>query len=217
MNIDDIRKESKKRILIAAHRGFAAGNIPCNSMAAYDVAINDGADIVEIDVAASQDHRLYVFHPGMEKAHLCSEKALEQMTSEEINTLRYRNYDGFPTQFGIHTLDDVLEGLKGRCCINVDKFWMNPQSIAETIRDHDMVEDVIIKTPLDEGCLRIVEKYAPDIPFMPMGFLDYKMCIRDRMKRHCRRSGLLAVSRYVRALTTVQKSWWNVFTVWASK
>ena len=63
---NQIREKAKKHILIAAHRGTAGGNLPCNTLAAYEAALRQGADIVELDVSRSADGELFVFHPGME-------------------------------------------------------------------------------------------------------------------------------------------------------
>ena len=55
------------RILLAAHRGVSGGNIPCNTLEAYEIALRQGADIVEIDIAVTADRSLYVFPPGLEQ------------------------------------------------------------------------------------------------------------------------------------------------------
>ena len=67
MNIFDSAAE---RLLIVAHRGSSAGNIPCNTMAAYKAALAQGADMIEVDANMSRDGTLYSFHPKMESHHL---------------------------------------------------------------------------------------------------------------------------------------------------
>ena len=57
----NIFETAKKKIIIAAHRGVAAGNIPCNTMPAYKTALLQGADMIEIDVDMSADGKLYFF------------------------------------------------------------------------------------------------------------------------------------------------------------
>lgn len=152
--------------LIAAHRGACTGNIPCNTWAAYEAALMQGADIVEIDVTRSADGELFVFHPGEEPHHLLIDRYLRDMTKEEISELRFVNADHTPTQFGISTLDDILEQLKDRCIVNVDKFFDNPAEIAAAIRRHGMQDQVLVKTSATEEWLRIVEEVAPDLPYM---------------------------------------------------
>ena len=55
--------------MVCAHRGVSGGNIPCNTLGAFQCALYQGADMIELDVAVSRDKNLYVFHPGMERPH----------------------------------------------------------------------------------------------------------------------------------------------------
>ena len=63
----DLRADARERLLLVAHRGVWAGNIPCNTIAAYEAALRQGADMIEIDVDYTADGKLIVFHPGMER------------------------------------------------------------------------------------------------------------------------------------------------------
>lgn len=155
-----------KKPLIAAHRGVSGGNIPCNTIASYDIALSQGADIVELDVSRTADGKLFVFHPGMESAHLLSPKLLKDMTADEVSSLRYVNTDNTPTQFGISSLEDVLEHLKGKCLINVDKFFFWPGEIGKVIRSLGMQDQVIVKTGDDPALFDEVERVASDMPYM---------------------------------------------------
>lgn len=155
-----------KTPLLAAHRGVAGGNIPCNSEAAFRAAIAQGADIVELDVSLSRSGSLFVFHPGMEPAHLGTRRFLLTRSDRSIRALRFRNPDHAKTTEPILTLDDALELLKGHCLVNLDKFWTAPKAIAECVRRHGMEEQVLIKTGTGEGDLKKVEAYAADLPFL---------------------------------------------------
>lgn len=159
---------AKERRLIVAHRGVSGGNIPCNTLAAYGIALRQGADMIEIDVEMSADEKLVIFHPGMEPVHLWCAERLPRMTGEEISHLRYVNFDRTPTQFGVATLDEVLEQFGDRCLINVDKFWGHPKEIYEAIRRHGMIDRVVVKSALNEKVLSVLEEVAPDLPFMPI-------------------------------------------------
>ena len=161
-----LREDALSRTLIAAHRGVAGGNIPGNTLAAFDAALLQGADMIELDVSISADGQLYTFHPGMEFAFLRSERLLKDMPSDEIRSLRFHNGDGTPTQFPISTFDEALEHLKGRCYINVDKYWTNVGPITEAIRRHNMVDQVLVKSAWDDNVVRILEEVAPDLNFM---------------------------------------------------
>jgi len=50
-----------EKVLVIAHRG-AAGSAPENTLAAFERAIQDGADFVELDVMESADGQVVVFH-----------------------------------------------------------------------------------------------------------------------------------------------------------
>ncbi len=164
----NLHESAKERLLIVAHRGTFGGNIPCNVIPAYETALKQGADMIEIDVEMTGDGTLVIFHPGMEPHHLGCARRIPEMTDAEVATLRYVNYDRVPTQFGVETLDDVLERFKGRCYINVDKFWGHPREIYAAIKRHGMVEQMLVKSSPSEAVLSALAEVAPELPFMPI-------------------------------------------------
>ena len=97
----DLRETARGHKIIVAHRGVAGGNIPCNTMAAYEIALVQGADMIETDLSTTADGELVIFHPKMEKRHLNIDVDITKMSAEEVEKLRYVNYDDTPTQFGI--------------------------------------------------------------------------------------------------------------------
>ena len=168
----DLRKTAREKIILVAHRGVAGGNIPCNTIPSYEIALAQGADMIEIDVDMSADGELFIFHPGMEPAHLGKSVDIRKMNSDEIRELRYVNYDNVPTTTGLNTLDEVLEHLKGKCFINVDKFGDNPAEIIAKLARHDMKDQIVLKCAPDEASLSVIEKYASDIQFLPVIWKD---------------------------------------------
>ena len=66
----NLMKDASERIIVAAHRGECGGNIPCNTMAAYEIAVRHGADMIEVDLNKSADGTLWILHPKMEYRHL---------------------------------------------------------------------------------------------------------------------------------------------------
>lgn len=160
------RKELDRPFL-AAHRGVCGANIPCNTLAAYKIALNLGADVVEIDVSKTKDGKFYVFHPWMEPVFLKS-KYICDMTAEELEKERLVNQDSVKTSYKVPTLSEVLTLLKGKAYINVDKFWTDVEGITAAIRKAGVEKQVIVKTHVDEESLAMVEKYAPDLMFVPM-------------------------------------------------
>ena len=165
----DYREAAKKNILIVAHRGVSGGNIPCNTMPAYEIALMQGADVIEMDVDMSADGELVVFHPGREFEHLSIAESFEYATWDDISRYRYVNAgERCPTQFGVLKFDDFLENFKDRCFINVDKFWEHPQEIYNAIHRHGMDSQIIVKSAPSDEVFRVLEEVAPHLQFMPI-------------------------------------------------
>lgn len=158
----------KKRILIAAHRGVSAGNIPFNTMKAFDAALYQGADILETDITVSSDGELFIFHPKQEINHLNLDVHIEHMTTDEIRQLRYVNFDNEITEYEIPTLDDFLEKYKKRCLINLDHAWDDLPKVIEKVRRHGMEEQILMKAPAKLKFAKIMEELAPSMMFMPI-------------------------------------------------
>ena len=156
------------RTLIASHRGAAGGNIPFNTTPAFECALRQKADILELDVSKSLDGTLYVFHPKLEPVFLGSKKLISEMHDDEVALQRNRNTDQAPTQYGVERLEPVLENLRGRCRINIDKFWVAPLEIAALVRSMGMQDQVIVKSNLSAETVKDAAEYASDLPYMPI-------------------------------------------------
>ncbi len=164
----NLHEKAKENIIVVAHRGSAGGNIPCNTLTAYEIALMQGADMIEVDVSCSSDGKLFLFHPGMEEEHLGRKIDLSQMEYKDITDLNYINYDKTPTQFKIAGFDDFLEQFKGRCFINIDKFWSNPEKILKAIERHGMADQMLVKSKISEEVINVLENLCPAMPFMPI-------------------------------------------------
>lgn len=161
-------RQIKGSPLLVAHRGVCGANVPCNSLASYKIAADQGADVIEIDVSVTKDKKYYVFHPGTEPIFLGINRRLSDMMAEEVEELRLLNQDKAPTSYKIPKLSEVLELLKDRTYINVDKFWTDVEGITAEIRKAGVDRQIIIKTGTDEKTLGEVKKYASDFMFIPI-------------------------------------------------
>lgn len=164
MKLFEVAKE--KKILVAAHRGVAGGNIPCNSLQAFQIALNQGADIIELDVESSLDGELFIQHPGMEKVHLRLGDSIKNYPASVVEEFYLSNCDLTRTDQHIVRLEEALRLLKDKCIVNIDKFWNYPEQIAALVRKLHMEDQVIIKTSNKSKYLDDVEKYAPDLAYM---------------------------------------------------
>ncbi len=160
-------RKARTSPFLVAHRGVCGANVPCNTLTAYKIATDLGADVVEIDVSKSKDGVFYAFHPWMEPVFLKS-GYLCDLTSEEIDNLRLLNSDSVKTSYKVPRLSEVLNFLKGKAYINVDKFWTDVEGITREIRACGVEDQVIVKTGVDKESLERVKKFAPDFMFMPL-------------------------------------------------
>jgi len=158
----------KTGVLIAAHRGMVAGNIPHNSIPAFEAALNQGADILETDVTLSGEGTPFIFHPRQEKHHLAEDVHIGQMPDDEIRQLRYINSCSAKTEWGLPTLDEFLEIYKNRCLINLDHAWDFFPVLVKAVRRHGMEDQILLKAPAKVEYAKVLEELAPDMMFMPI-------------------------------------------------
>jgi glycerophosphoryl diester phosphodiesterase len=86
----------------------------------------------------------------------------------------------------------VLERFRGRCFINIDKFWDWPREIAEAVRGFGMQDQSLVKTSADPRCFDAVEEVAPDIPYMVIA-RERDECTDALLKRKLRYAGVEAL------------------------
>ena len=163
-----LQESAKNHRLIVCHRGATGGNIPCNTLPAFEIALMQGADMLETDISQTADGTLCIFHPKMEPRHLGVSCSIPEMTWQEVSQLRFINMNHTPTQFGILKLDEFLEHFKGRCYINLDKFWGAPADIYKTVKRHNMMQQVLVKSPPTPEVLTVLKEIGPDVPYMPV-------------------------------------------------
>ena len=187
-----IQEAAAKNVLIAAHRGVAGGNIPCNSIPAFEAALRQGADIIELDITKSRDGVLYVFHPVKEHIFLQSDTEICDMDAWQVDAMRLHNQDLSPTQYAVPKLREVLELLRGRCYINLDKFWGCPMEIAREVRELNMQDQVLVKTMVSEENFSRVEEVAWDMPYMVVAW-DRDDFTEDLLRRNMRYVGVEAL------------------------
>lgn len=191
-DIFEVIKE--KKVALVAHRGACGGNIPCNSMAAFQAAIYAGADVVELDVEMSRDGKLFIQHPGMERVHLRMSDSIKRYPASFVEQLYLSNWDTLRTEQRIPYLEEALTYLCDKCIVNLDKFGDHPKEIAELVRKLGVEERVLAKVPYRKDLLDAAEKYAPDLPFMVYAW-DVEEAHADLMKRNLRYVGMEVLFR----------------------
>ena len=152
---------------IAAHRGYSA-EAPENTIPAFEAAINNYADYVELDVQETKDGVVVVMHDSNTKRTTGVKKNIWNLTYEELSELDAGSW--FSEEYEntkIPTLEEVLEMAKGRLMLNIEiKLTGHEQhleeSVAELIEEYDMVDECVV-TSFQAKALKNIKKFNPDI------------------------------------------------------
>lgn len=142
---DSMNSPIGEKVYVAAHRGRFGGSVPENTLAAFEVALNGGADIIETDIAKLADGSFVLFHDCDIDRVTGGKGPVETYSYDELVKMPLINAIGQPTEFYINTLDEMLAHLKGRCLINLDKCWGYLDEVFERVMAHGMEKQILLK------------------------------------------------------------------------
>jgi len=162
-------------VVVIAHRG-AAGYAPENTLASVALALEQGADIVEIDVQESADGEVMVIHDSdLMKVGGVSLKVWEG-TFDEIRQVDVGSWFG-PEFTGQHvpTLEEVLLMCRDKAMVDIElKYYGHNQLLEErvaTIVDETGMGDQVVAMSLKS---EIAEKMKRLRPNWDVGLLTAK-------------------------------------------
>lgn len=140
-----------RTILVGAHRGAMCYE-PENTLAAFDLAVEQGTYRIEMDVRRSLDGHLVMMHDATVDRTTNGTGAVAEMTLAELKSLRAGGRVPVPT------LEETLCSLRGRCRLLVE---IKPPGIADDvvalIQREGMVADCTISSFDEPSLLRVKE------------------------------------------------------------
>jgi len=145
--MDSVRLEDD--VIVIAHRG-AAGSAPENTLASVALAVEQGADIVEIDVQETADGEVVVIHDSdLMRVGGAAVKVWET-TYDELMEIDVGSWYG-PEFSGqrVPTLEQVLELCKGRAWVDIElKYYGHnerlEERVAEIVEKMGMEDDIVL-------------------------------------------------------------------------
>jgi glycerophosphoryl diester phosphodiesterase len=152
---------------IVAHRG-ASWDAPENTIAAIELAIFQGADVVEIDIRETRDMVPVLMHDAttFRTTNDTQRRRINNMSLEEVKTLDAGSW--FSPEFAgesIPTLEEALIVIKGRARVFIE-LKVDSQTLENTVLDLitslDMVQDSTILSFNQSQLIRIKQK-NPDV------------------------------------------------------
>ncbi len=157
--------KSKNGFVVIAHRGnhVAAQE---NTLAAFQNAINVGADYVEIDLRTSKDSQLVIMHDGTVNRMTNGIGKVSDLTWAELKQLKVieKNHPEWPEQ-SIPLFSEVLKLCKGKINIYLDFKNADVNASYQALKKAGMQHSVIVYI---NAAHQLVEwkKIAPQIPLM---------------------------------------------------
>jgi glycerophosphoryl diester phosphodiesterase len=158
----------EQRPLIFGHRG-ASAYAPMNTLPAYELALAQGANGIELDVRLTRDDELIILHDRIVEHTTDGTDSVYSKTLAEAKELDAGSW--FDPRFAgtrLPTLDEVFEALGGRLYINVEiksedfSKTVIEQKIADSIRRFGLQASVIISS-FNPVTLRRFRKIAPEV------------------------------------------------------
>ena len=152
---------------ITAHRGSSAA-APENTLAAFQLAIADGADLCELDVVQAGDGMIVVTHDTNLRRVSGVDLDVWDASAEQISALEAGSH--FDETFRgepVPSLDQVLEAVKGRLGLNLELKAHGrergfAEAVIEAIQRHGVAEACVV-TSLDADLLRQVRGMSPGL------------------------------------------------------
>lgn len=203
------------RVLVIGHRG-AAAVAPENTLAAFDAALDAGADLVELDARMSADGTLYCLHDALldrttDAVRVLGRRRRYLARTADADVARLDAGAWFDARFAgqrVPTLAGALERIGGRGVALVEHKAGPAEAYARLLARDAWAGRVVVQS-FDWAFLDQVHAAAPSVPLAALGRhrLDEPMCaalaargIRAVAWRHgdlrpeavdaCRRHGL---------------------------
>ncbi len=157
------------RPTIFAHRGSSA-HAPENTLAAFELAIRQNADAVELDATLCADGHVVVFHDDTVERTTDGTGLLKELPLEALKELDAGCY--FDATFcgeRIPTLDEVFETLGQKIFINVElknyasPFDDLPKKVASLAKKHNLAKRMLCSS-FNPLALRRINRLLPDTP-----------------------------------------------------
>lgn len=172
--------------LILGHRG-ASADAPENTIAAFGLALAQGADGVELDVQLSADGQLVVFHDDDVARMTSGQGKVTDLTLAQLKQLTITGGQTIPT------LDEVLEQFGRQLLYNIevkDFGWRDKgteTAVINTIRAHRLEKQILISSFNPLALRRLRAALPLDIPLALIrggGWLSYGYLLADGAADH---------------------------------
>ena len=153
-----------KQPMVIAHRG-ASAYLPENTLPAYALAVEQGSDMIEIDLHLTQDDRIVIAHDA-DLGHLGASGTIAQSTLAQMKALDAGHRRGQPGE--VPTLEEVLDEFAQRIPFNLELKWSSEGDYLglegrslEAIDSRGVLGQTLFSS-FRESVLREIKRLAPE-------------------------------------------------------
>ncbi len=163
-----LRSTTLGRPWIIGHRG-ASGEAPENTLAAFRLALQQGADLIETDVHLTADGVPVVIHDHSVDRTTNGHGLVGELTLAQIKALDAGSW--FGPQFAgerVLTLDELLEWAAGKTPVSLEikngpiHYPGIEDRVVEALRRHDMVQSAVVIS-FDHGAILRAKQRCPEL------------------------------------------------------
>lgn len=158
----------RTRPLVIAHRGVP-GTQPENSLAAFALALEQGADVLETDLHITQDGEIVLFHDHSLGRMTDGSGPLFATTLRDLKQLRLRGPQGVWTGERVPTLVELLGMTQGAVPLLLElkdvRFFQprHAEKLVRVLTEHGMLAKTAIIS-FNAALVAAVRRVAPTIP-----------------------------------------------------
>ncbi len=155
-------------IKIASHRGKFGSSVIENTSLAFLTAMGEGADMVEMDLDMTKDGILIGHHDKTMKRLFSVDDKISCHTWDEIQKMPLINYLGEVNVTGLETFQEILDSLRGKTLMALDKCWDHWDAVYESLAEKDMLGQAVFKFPIKNSQAAEWAVGHGDCMFIPM-------------------------------------------------
>jgi len=155
--------------VIFAHRG-ASAHAPENTLAAFELALTQQADAIELDVKLSADEQVVVIHDPTVDRTTNGKGRVQDLALAELKKLDCGSFfSGNHAAEKIPTLEEVFESVGKRIFINIELTnYKTPRDnlsevVCMLVKKHQMQKRIIFSS-FHASNLSKARSYLPDVP-----------------------------------------------------
>jgi glycerophosphoryl diester phosphodiesterase len=143
--LNELHNPLDSNVMVTAHRGDWR-NAPENSLLGFKFAIEMGVDIIELDLNKSKDGEIVIMHDQTIDRTTNGKGKPGDFTLAELKKFHLKNGLGRVTGQTIPTLKEVMQLIKGKILVNLDKSYDYYNEAYAILKSTGTLKQAIFKT-----------------------------------------------------------------------